>query len=295
LGGDDFLVVLPDAHSEEAFSFAQEFQMWLSEQDFRVRGGERIPISVSCGVAICPEDGKRRDELLAAADANLYESKLRGGKIVSHYEAQGERGELREMGAFGLLESLVTSIDNKDRYTKAHSESIAEFAVMLAQELGHSEEVLKTLRIAGLLHDVGKICIPDRILKKPGPLTDAEYEVVKHHVAMAESLLIDLPNIEEIRAAALHHHERFDGAGYVKGLKGEEIPLLGRIMAVADAFSAMVLDRPYRKALTVNEALDELRRVAGTQLDPELVQAFIRAVERQEWTEGLEAKVGVKA
>ena len=294
LGGDEFLVILTDAHSEQAFSFAQGFQVWLSEQDFRIRGGERIPIAVSCGVAICPEDGKKRDEVLAAADANLYESKLRGGKIISHYYAQGERAELREMGAFGLLESLITSIDNKDHYTKAHCESMAEYAVMLARELGHSEEVLKTLRIAGLLHDVGKICIPDRILRKPGPLTDPEYEIVKHHVVMAESLLVDLPNVEQIRAAALHHHERFDGAGYVKGLKGEEIPLLGRILAVADAFSAMVLDRPYRKALPVSQALDELRRVAGTQLEPELVEAFIRAVERQKRPEELEAKVGSK-
>lgn len=294
LGGDEFIVILPNVHSEEALSFAQGFQVWLSEQDFRVRGGERIPIAVSCGVAICPEDGKKRDEVLAAADANLYESKLRGGRIISHYDAQGERAKLREVGAFGLLESLVTSIDNKDRYTKAHSETMAEYAVMLAQELGHSEEVLKTLRIAGLLHDVGKICIPDRILRKPGPLTDGEYEVVKHHVVMAESLLVDLPNVEQIRTAALHHHERFDGGGYAKGLKGEEIPLLGRIFAVADAYSAMVLDRPYRKALPVSQALDELRRVAGTQLDPELVEAFVRAVERQKRDEELEAKVGSK-
>jgi diguanylate cyclase (GGDEF)-like protein len=294
LGGDEFLVILPDAHREQAFSLAQGVQVWLSEQDFRIRGGERIPIAVSCGVAICPEDGKKRDELMATADANLYESKLRGGRIVSHYDAQGERADLREKGAFGLLESLVTSIDNKDHYTKAHSESIAEYAVMLGQELGHSEEVLKTLRTAGLLHDVGKICIPDRILRKPGPLTDAEYEIVKHHVAMAESLLVDLPNVEQIRAAALHHHERFDGSGYVKGLKGEEIPLLGRILAVADAYSAMVLDRPYRKALPVSQALDELRRVAGTKLDRDLVEAFVRAVERQERIEKLEAKVGSK-
>jgi diguanylate cyclase (GGDEF)-like protein len=294
LGGDEFLVILPDAHSEDAFSFAQGFQAWLSEQDFRIRGGERIPIAVSCGVAICPEDGKKRDELLATADANLYESKLRGGKIVSHYRDQEERVELRKKGAFGLLESLITSIDNKDHYTKAHCESMAEYAVMLGQALGHSEQVLKTLRIAGLLHDVGKICIPDRILRKPGPLTDAEYEIVKHHVVMAESLLTDLPNIEEIRAAALHHHERFDGTGYIKGLKGEEIPLLGRILGVADAFSAMILDRPYRKALPVSQALDELRRVAGTQLDPDLVEAFVRAVEREKRTEDLEAKAASK-
>lgn len=281
LGGDDFLAALPHAHTAEAMTFARSFQDWLARQEFRFGGGERIPILVSCGIAVCPEDGTKRDELLAAADANLYASKLEGGRIVSRAHAQQERAELRQTGAFGLLESLVTSIDNKDHYTKAHSEKVAEYAVLLARELGHSEEVLKTLRIAGLLHDVGKICIPDRILRKPGPLDPVEYEVVKHHVVMAEGLLVDLPNVEQVRAAALHHHERFDGRGYVKGLKGQEIPLLARILSVADVFSAMVLDRPYRKGLPVEEALAELERVAGTQLDPELVPPFVRAVRRQ--------------
>jgi diguanylate cyclase (GGDEF)-like protein len=281
-GSDDFMVILPKANREAAFAFAQSVQEWLSERHFRVHGGERIPISVSCGVAVSPEDGQKRHELLAVADANLYESKGLGGKIVGRPESQKEKSELRKLGTFDMLESLVTSVDNKDHYTKAHSENVTDYAVMLAQELGHSEQVQKTLRIAGLVHDVGKICIPDRILRKPGPLTPGEYEIVKHHVAIAAHLIVDLPNLDQVRDAALNHHERLDGTGYPYALKGEQIPVLGRIMAVADAFSAMILDRPYRKGRTVREALAELERCAGTQLDPELVRAFVRAVDRRE-------------
>ena len=281
-GSDDFMVILPRAGREAAFGLAQSVQEWLSEKDFQVRGGERIPISVSCGVAVFPEDGQKRHELLAVADANLYESKGLGGKIVGRPESQNEKAELRKLGTFGMLESLVASVDNKDHYTKAHSENVTDYAVMLAQELGYSQQVQKTLRIAGLVHDVGKICIPDRVLRKPGPLTPGEYEIVKHHVVIADHLLVDLPNLDQVRDGALNHHERFDGTGYPRALKGEHIPLLGRIMAIADAFSAMILERPYRKGRTVREALEELERCAGTQLDPELVRAFVRAVERCE-------------
>jgi diguanylate cyclase (GGDEF)-like protein len=281
-GGDDFVVILPKASRDAASAFARSVQMWLSEEDFQVRRGKHIPMSVSCGVAVFPDDGRKRHELLAVADANLYESRRLGGKIVGRPENPEEKAELRKLGTFGMLESLVTSIDNKDHYTKAHSENVTDYAVMLAQELGYSEQVQKTLRIAGLLHDVGKICIPDRVLRRPGPLTRGEYEIVKHHVVIAAHLLVDLPNVEQVREAALNHHERFDGTGYPKALKGKQIPLLGRILAVADAFSALILERPYRKRRTAREALAELQKCAGTQLDPQLVEAFVRAVERRE-------------
>jgi len=125
---------------------------------------------------------------------------------------------------------------------------------------------------------VGKICIPDDILRKPGQLTPEEFAVIKHHVSIAEHLIVDVPDAEEVREIACHHHERFDGSGYPDGLRGEEIPCLARILAVADAFSAMTLDRPHRRGLPGEEAYAELQRVADTQLDPHLVQAFGRAL-----------------
>jgi putative nucleotidyltransferase with HDIG domain len=169
-------------------------------------------------------------------------------------------------------------VDNKDHYTRAHCESTAEYAVMLAQEIGLSPSAQRTLRLAALLHDVGKICIPDDILRKPGPLTPEEFAVIKHHVSIAEHLIVDVPNAREVREIARHHHERFDGSGYPDGLRGEAIPHLARLLAVGDAFSAMTLDRPHRKGLPGEEAYAELQRVAGSQLDPDLVQAFGRVL-----------------
>jgi HD-GYP domain-containing protein (c-di-GMP phosphodiesterase class II) len=140
-------------------------------------------------------------------------------------------------------------------------------------------ELLRTLRIAGLLHDVGKIGIPDQILRKPAALSAEEYAIVKQHVALGDAIVRDLPNLEQVRAGIRHHHERWDGQGYLDGLAGEEIPLIARILSVADAFSAMTTSRPYRKALSVREALDRLEDAAGSQLDEELVQAFVLGIE----------------
>jgi diguanylate cyclase (GGDEF)-like protein len=280
-GGDEFIALLPGVDRQEALTFARSVQEWATGQGLQFQEGDRIPIRMSYGVASYPDHGDRRHDLLAAADANLYESKLLGGKIVGRSQAERERGELRRLGTFGLLESLVTSVDNKDHYTRAHTENVTDYALLLATELGFSEDVRRTLRVAGLLHDVGKICIPDRILRKPGPLTEEEYEIVKQHVVIADYLIVDLPNVADVRDAVLHHHERFDGSGYARGLKGEEIPVLGRLMAVVDAFSAMVLDRPYRKARSLEEGLAELRRYSGAQFDPEMVNAFAAAMERQ--------------
>ncbi|MDP2948007.1 MAG: diguanylate cyclase, partial [Chloroflexota bacterium] len=280
-GGDEFIALLPGVDRQGALAFTHSLQEWAAGRGLQLRESERIPVRMSFGLASYPDHGDSRHELLAAADTNLHESKLLGGKIVGRSQVQGERGELRRLGTFGLLESLVTAVDNKDHYTRAHSENVTDYALLLAEELGFSDDVRRTLRIAGLLHDVGKICIPDYILRKPGPLTAEEYGIIKQHVVIADYLLVDLPNVAEVRSAVLHHHERFDGAGYVRGLKGEEIPLLGRIMAVADAFSAMVLDRPYRKARSFEDALIELRHCSGSQFDPEMLDAFVRAMERQ--------------
>ena len=142
-----------------------------------------------------------------------------------------------------------------------------------------SSRLLQTVRVAGLLHDVGKIGIPDHILRKPGKLTAAEYEVVQQHVVLGDMIVRDLPDVEAIRAGVRHHHERWDGTGYVDRLAGEGIPLIARILAISDAFSAMTTTRPYRKALDVREALMRLEDAAGTQLDEALVVAFVDGIE----------------
>ena len=149
----------------------------------------------------------------------------------------------------------ILAVDGRDRYTKRHSEDVARYAVYLAERLGLEPDLVSTIRVAGLLHDVGKIGVPDGILRKPARLTEDEFAVMKQHVALGDLIVRDLPDCDLIRAGIRHHHERWDGGGYPDGLAGEDIPLVARIVAVADAFSAMTTTRPYRKALDVDEAL----------------------------------------
>ncbi len=145
--------------------------------------------------------------------------------------------------------------------------------------LGLDPDLRRTLEVAGLLHDIGKIGISDTILRKPRPLTAEEYDIVKQHVALGDMIVRDLPNLDLVRGGVRHHHERWDGHGYLDRLIGEEIPLIARILAVGDAFSAMTTTRPYRKALSVEEALRRLGDAAGSQLDPRLVTAFVQGME----------------
>jgi HD-GYP domain-containing protein (c-di-GMP phosphodiesterase class II) len=175
----------------------------------------------------------------------------------------------------------VAAVDNKDQYTRRHSEQVTELTLELGNALGLPESTLRVIRAGSLLHDVGKIGIPDRILRKPGRLTTEEWAIVKGHPSMGEALFRTMPDLHEIQDLVVGHHERFDGSGYPRGLKGAEIPLLARILAVTDAYSAMITDRPYRKALTVNRALAELRKGSGSHFDPGIVSTFIQCVTRR--------------
>jgi putative nucleotidyltransferase with HDIG domain len=193
--------------------------------------------------------------------------------------ARADLAEAAVITSFDVFQGLVIAIDGKDRYTKRHSEDVARYGVFLARELGLDASFHATVRTAGLLHDIGKIGIPDAVLRKPGHLTSEEYEIVKQHVALGDSIVRNVDDIEHVRAGIRHHHERWDGRGYLHALRGEDIPLIARILAVGDAFSAMTTTRPYRKALSVEEALRRLGDAAGTQLDERLVAAFIRGIE----------------
>jgi HD-GYP domain-containing protein (c-di-GMP phosphodiesterase class II) len=179
---------------------------------------------------------------------------------------------------FNILEGLVIAVDTKDHYTSRHSEDVARYADFLARRLELDPDTRRAIGSAGKLHDIGKIGIPDAILRKPGRLTDEEYAVVKQHVALGDAIVRDLPDIDLIRAGIRHHHERWDGRGYLDELVGEQIPLVARILAVGDAFSAMTTTRPYRKSLAVEEALKRLEDAAGTQLDARLVEIFVQAM-----------------
>jgi diguanylate cyclase (GGDEF)-like protein len=275
-GPDEFLLIWSPASVADAEAGLAALRGRLAEIAVRFGESENLPVSVSIGIAGFPAHAASVSELLSAATVALQEAKASGGDGVR----VAQRAEQRTASSsFDVLQGLVIAVDTKDRYTKRHSEDVARYAVFLAQRLGLDEETLATIRTSGLLHDVGKIGIPDTLLRKPGKLTADEFDVFRQHVALGDSIVRDMPNLELVRAGIRHHHERWDGRGYLEGLSGEAIPLIGRIMAVADAFSAMTTTRPYRKALPIEEALKRLGDAAGSQLQEELVKAFIAGIE----------------
>ncbi len=173
------------------------------------------------------------------------------------------------------FKSLVASIQIRDFYTEEHSKRVTEMAVRIAQAMKCPEEDIESLRIAAILHDIGKISVPDSVLLKPGRLSDDEYAVIKRHPEAGEDILRTVLLFDRVRTVIRHHHERWDGGGYPQGLGGREIPFLSRVLAVADAFDAMTNNRPYRKALPLETALEELRRNGGRQFDQQIVEATL--------------------
>jgi HD-GYP domain-containing protein (c-di-GMP phosphodiesterase class II) len=177
----------------------------------------------------------------------------------------------------GAIRMLANAIDEKDPYTRGHSERVAFYSMLMARHLGMPPSEVERVHLSGIIHDVGKIGIEDRILRKPAALTDEEYEIMKQHPRKGEHILDAVPLLKEMAGAGLMHHENWDGSGYPDGKKGEEIPLLGRIVSVADAFDAMTTDRPYSKAMTFEMALGRLRFLAGKKFDASCVDAIEKA------------------
>jgi len=179
------------------------------------------------------------------------------------------------------IEVLATAIDAKDPYTQGHSRRVTQYSVAIAEEMNLSPKEVEDIRYAGLLHDVGKIGIKDSIIRKPGRLTDEEYAIIKKHPAIGAKILRPVDFLADKIPGVLHHHEYYDGRGYPDHLTGEDIPLAGRIICVADAFDAMTTNRPYRKGLTVKTAVGELKKFSGKQFDPVCVEAFLKAFDRK--------------
>jgi diguanylate cyclase (GGDEF)-like protein/putative nucleotidyltransferase with HDIG domain len=278
-GPDEFLFVRAGAGTTEMETAVARLRAELTELSVQFGDSERLPVSISAGICAYPEHAASVTELLTEAAVAVGEAKASGGDQVCLARTEVERGEAVVGGSFDVLQGLVIAVDTKDRYTKRHSEDVARYAAFLAERLGLDEDMLRTIHLAGLLHDVGKIGIPDVILRKPSKLTAEEYGVFQQHVALGDAIVRDVPNVEVVREGIRHHHERWDGNGYLEGLEGEAIPIIARVLAVADAFSAMTTTRPYRKALPVEEALKRLGDAAGSQLQEDLVAAFITGIE----------------
>jgi diguanylate cyclase (GGDEF)-like protein/putative nucleotidyltransferase with HDIG domain len=288
-GGDEFIALLPDTDENGARNVCRRISASLDQHHFEAEPGSRIPINVAFGWAAFPQDGDAALDLLTSADSSLYENKRSGGALALPQQAEitsEVRDEMRRLksratgGSFGVLDALVTAIDNKDHYTRRHSEEVTHMALLIARELNYEEDVLRAVRISGLLHDVGKIAVPDDVLRHPGRLTDEQWSIMKQHPVFGALIVKDLPHLDEVLGGVRHHHERWDGKGYPDALEGEAIPTLGRLLAVPDCYSAMTTDRPYRKGFTAQAALAEIEKSIGTQFDPVIASAFLRVMRR---------------
>ncbi len=206
-----------------------------------------------------------------------------------------ENNELKKQNKKIITETLnaiIKTLEAKDRYTHGHSHRVAAYALLIAKKLSFTEEQLIEIELAALLHDIGKISTPDQILNKPGKLTPEEFEIIKEHPVQSYEILSEVTSLKQIAQWVRAHQERIDGFGYPDGLQGENIPLQARIITVADAFDAMTSDRPYRQALSIQYAYDELKRCAGTQFDSKIVDIFI--LEHQLWQKSHMQKTGTE-
>lgn len=276
-GGDEFALLMPRTGIEEAVRLADRLVNSLTGVGYRPPDYDVVvPMSLSVGLSIFPDDGPGRLEALAAADARLMN--VKSGGTGAGALTERVRAHLSSSTAtFSMLNALVTAVDTKDRYTRRHSEDVMAHSLEIAQELGLDDRTQHHVLVAALLHDVGKVGVPDSILRKPGRLSVEEINAVRQHPMMGSIIVAAVPGFEETLDAIRHHHERWDGQGYPFGLCREETPLIARLMAVADAFSAMTTDRPYRKGMAPEQALQILESGAGSQWDPACVAAFLRA------------------
>jgi len=277
LGGDEFAVLLPRQDERQATSVARSIVERVAALDIEGVGG----VTVSAGVATYPIHGSGRDELIRLADSALYWAKKDGKNRVRAYAAESVlRANLEQIAdtpdqaaQYRAAESLAKAVDERDAYTGSHSQRVGEYAARIAQRLGADDGAVELARLAGNLHDLGKLAIPEEVLRKPDDLSEAERLILERHPQIGYRMLESL-GVQPVAEWVLHHHERWDGAGYPNRLAGEQIPLGARIVFVADAYDAMTSERAYSQAMSQRDAIVELERCAGTQFDPAVVKAL---------------------
>jgi diguanylate cyclase (GGDEF)-like protein len=279
-GGDEFAIILPQTAINDAYVVAERVREWIA----REMEERKIAVTCSIGLASYPSDGVISGEIVTAADTALYHAKRTGGnriflasKILS--EPLDEVGTYARRNDLSAVYALVSTVEARDLYTYGHSRKVNSYAVPLAEAIGLSPDDVSEVSTAALLHDIGKIGIPDKVLNKRGGLSREDWETIKSHPRLGANIVGNIPNLVPCVSSILYHHERWDGDGYPERLKGEEIPIGARILAIADSFQAMTSTRPYRPALSLEEAVKELRQGAGIHFDPYLVEVFIGIVQ----------------
>ena len=289
-GGEEFLLVLPETDPDSAASLAEKLRRIVGGSLVRLPGGELVTVTLSAGVAGGPGDVLGADALVRDADAALYSAKALGRNQIYVFRESGDGDTVRrspirpearsralDVGRAAMAaaqEALIATLAQRDAWSGKPSTLIAEASVALARAIGLPEGELDRIRTASLLHDLGKLAIPEEILAKPSDLGASEWRVVAEHPKIGQVVLEQAGALRDAATIVLHHHEWFDGRGYPHGLAGGEIPVGARIVSIVDAYEAMIGGRPYRAAITHQAAIVELRRQAGVQFDPELVEVF---------------------
>jgi diguanylate cyclase (GGDEF)-like protein len=281
-GGEEFAVILPEARLDDAYKIAERIRKTIESKT----SSRAMPITASLGVGNWPNDGVMKEEVIGLADAALYRAK-QTGRNRTNLSSDVLKPETSLIGveleskprALSIIYALAATVDAKDSYTYGHSRKVSEYAVAVSEKLKIAQDKVNNIRAASLLHDIGKVGVPDSILNKKEPLTDEEWKPIRGHPKLGVEILRHVIDLANCLPAILHHHEHYDGSGYPAGLKGEQIPIEARVLSVADAYDAMTSPRPYREQLSMEDAIKELRRCAGKQFDSEIVELFCSVIE----------------
>jgi len=278
--GEEFAAVLPACSPQRLQNIAESLRLAIEAE--LVTDG----MTVTIGCAHYPESSQSENGLFLASELAIVQGKgLGGNRAVCYWDLPAAQSlmdpsnldsSLRS-GDLNTITALAAAVDAKDRYTHGHSASVSRFSLMLGQAIGLDKTALETLKLAALLHDVGKIGVPDAVLNKEGRLTDEEFETMKSHTTIGHAIALQA-NLNHFAPAIRSHHEQWCGHGYPDGLKGEQIPLMARIISIADSYDAMTSDRVYRKAPGVEFALDQITNGAGVQFDPDLAPVFVSLI-----------------
>jgi diguanylate cyclase (GGDEF)-like protein/putative nucleotidyltransferase with HDIG domain len=291
-GGDEFACILVKTDSHGARKVAERIRRKM-ETYMEQKG---IIVTCSIGVSGWRTDGVTREKIVAAAFQALSHAKRSGGNRVclagkldaaEKIKLEKPQKTVSNKAVESIVYALAATVDTRDHYTYGHSKAVSRYAAELARAAGYSKKAIQRIRSAGLLHDIGKLNLPDSILTKRDPLTDEEWDMIKRHPEVGARILKYIESLSDCMDAVLFHHERYDGQGYPRGLKGEDIPLDARIMAIADSYDAMISERGYKERKSAEEAIEELEACSGTQFDPGLVHLFIK-IRRKSLTPAIE-------